>query len=351
VDQRLAEWGTGVLSLVSDRAKALIQRAEPGLECLSMPDVFPLVHAIVKSSALAMGRRWRPARQELTHAEEVLARYVARAHTMPHSPDAQAHVEAKRAEVQPWEDVQRPYRRHLATLSLTRHPFGSADSVPQTSAQGARQLHTEVEAIAACAHRHPLPARPDALTQVRTPLPALAALVDCWWHGVRQDVEPLVLSPQWGPWVHTCLLPMMYGDHQGARTRCRRRQARRRRALEAVRTACERHPLTLRLAPNVLAAWPGWAIDRVTSLQRPSSAVEGRNGLRSQMQHNQRGLPKQRSKGWAVLQHFDGRAADGTTPAVRFFRRTFPALFAPVFSPIEVLPRARQRKDEGALCH
>ena len=121
--------------------------------------------------------------------------------------------------------------------------------------------------------------------------------------------------------------------------------------MEAVRTACERHPLTLRLAPNVLAAWQGWAIDRVTSLQRPSSAVEGRNGLLSQMQHNQRGLPKQRSKGWAVLQHFDGRAADGTTPAVRFFRRTFPALFATVFSPIEVLPRARQRKDEGALCH
>src|SRR5712691_8851120 len=33
-DQRLAEWGAGVLSLVSDRAKALIQRAAQGLECL-----------------------------------------------------------------------------------------------------------------------------------------------------------------------------------------------------------------------------------------------------------------------------------------------------------------------------
>ncbi len=316
-----------------------------------MPDCFPCVHAIVKRYALAIGRRLRQARQERTHAEEALARHGARAHTVPHSPDAQAHVEAKRAEGQQGEDVQRAYRHPLETLSLTLHPFGIADSVPQTSAQVARQLHTEVEAIEAFAHRHQLPARHDAMTKVRTQLPALAALVDFWWQGVRQDLEPCVLSPQWGQWVHTCLLPMMYWDHQGARTRCRRRKARIRQALETVRTVFERHPITLRLAPHVLAAWQGWAIDRVKSFQRTSSAVEGRNGYLSQMHHNQRGLPKQRYKVWAVLHNFDGRAADGTTPAARFFRQTFPDLFETVLSHIEVLPRARQRKYEVALSH
>jgi hypothetical protein len=351
VDQRLAELGAGVLYLVSDRAKALIQLAAQGLECLSMPDFFHCMHEIVKSYSLAMGRRLRQARQELKHAEEVLARHIARVHTVPHSPDAQAHVEAKRAEVQQWEDVQRTYRHHLETLSLTLHPFGIADSVPQTSAQVARQLHTAVEAIEALAHRHQLPARHDAMKKVRTQLPALAALVDFWWQGVRQDLEPFVLSPQWGQWVHTCLLPMMYWDHQGARTRCRRRKARIRQALEAVRTAFERHPITLRLAPHVLAAWQGWAIDRIKSFQRTSSAVEGRNGYLSQMQHNQRGLPKQRYKVWAVLHNFDGRAADGTTPAARFFRRTFPDLFETVLSHIEALPQPRRRKHQVVLSH
>jgi hypothetical protein len=51
------------------------------------------------------------------------------------------------------------------------------------------------------------------------------------------------------------------------------------------------------------------------------------------------------------LHNFDCRAADGTTPAARFFRRAFPDLFETVFAPIEVLPRARQRKTEVALCH
>ena len=38
VDERLQALGTSVLSLVSDRAQALIQRAEQGCKYLSMPD-------------------------------------------------------------------------------------------------------------------------------------------------------------------------------------------------------------------------------------------------------------------------------------------------------------------------
>ena len=70
VEERLKALGTGVLSVVSDRAKALMQLAEQGLECLSMPDFFHVVHEIVKSYSLAIGQRWRHAQQELTKAKE-----------------------------------------------------------------------------------------------------------------------------------------------------------------------------------------------------------------------------------------------------------------------------------------
>jgi hypothetical protein len=121
VDQRLAALGTGVSYVVSDRAKALIQLAAQGLECLSMPDFFHWVHEIVKNYSLAIGRRVRQARQDLTHAEEALARHVARASAASQSPcpEAEARVAAKHAEVQQWEEVQRTYRHHLETLSLT----------------------------------------------------------------------------------------------------------------------------------------------------------------------------------------------------------------------------------------
>src|SRR5206468_1846157 len=59
--------------------------------------------------------------------------------------EAEAEVEAKRAEVQRGEAMQRTYRHHRETLSLTLHPFGISDSAPQTSAQVESRLHAEVE--------------------------------------------------------------------------------------------------------------------------------------------------------------------------------------------------------------
>jgi Family of unknown function (DUF6399)/IclR helix-turn-helix domain len=345
VDKRLKALGTSVLYLVSDRAKALIQLAEKGLECLSMPDFFHVVHDLVKSYSLAIGRRVSQAHKDLGHAEAVLESRSG----MAQGTEAQAEVEARRAEVQRWEEVQRTYRHHLETLSLTLHPFGISDSAPQTSAQVDSRLHAEVEAIEALARHQQLPAHHDAMQKVRKQLPALAALVDFWWQGVEQDLAPFVLSPRWQQWVHECLLPMVYWDAQVSRTRCRRRKAKIQEALEAVRGEFERHAITQRLAPQLLAAWTAWATDRVKAFQRASSAVEGRNGYLSQMHHNHRGLPKQRYKVWTILHNFDGRASDGTTPASRFFRQTFPDLFETALSHIEVLPRSRQRKHDGVL--
>jgi hypothetical protein len=143
--------------------------------------------------------------------------------------------------------------------------------------------------------------------------------------------------------VQECLLPLVYWDRRAAQTRCPRRKARIVQALEAVRTAFDTHAITQRLAPHVLADWQAWATERVNVFQRASSAVEGRNGYLSQMQHNQRGLPKQRYKVWTILHNFDCRAMDGTTPATRFFGRSFPDLFETALSHIDALPRSRQR--------
>src|SRR5712692_4969019 len=349
VDARLKALGTEVLSLVSDRAKALIQLAEQGLECLSMPDFFHGMHDLVKSSSLAIGQRVRHAQQELTKAKEALARRQGLPHAAPDAPEAKALVEARQAEVTRWEEAHTTYRGHLETLSLTLHPFRISDSAPQTSAQVASQLQAAVEAIEAFAQRHHLPARHDAMTKVRKQVPALAALVDFWWQGVQQDLAPFLLSPRWRQWVHECLLPMAYWDHQVARTRCRRRKATMQAAWEAVRAAFTQHAITQRLAPPVLADWQAWATDRVKAFQRASSAVEGRNGYLSQMHHNHRGLPKRRYKVWTVLHNFDCRAADGTTPASRFFRRGFPDLFETVLAQIDDLPRPRKRHQAMAL--
>jgi hypothetical protein len=343
VEERLRALGTHVLYVVSDRAKALIQLAEQGLECLSMPDFFHVVHDIIKSYSLAIGRRLSQARQDLMKAKEALAQREALPHAAPDVPAVQALIVARQTEVQQWEEGQHAYRHHLEMLALILHPFRLSDSTPQTSDQVASQLHAAVEAIEALAQRHQLPARHAAMQKVRKQIPALAALVDFWWQGVWHDVEPFVLSPLWKQWVQECLLPLVYWDRRAAQTRCPRRKARIGQALEAVRTVFNTPTITQRLAPHVLADWQAWATERVNVFQRASSAVEGRNGYLSQMQHNQRGLPKQRCKVWTILHNFDCRAMDGTTPATRFFGRSFPDLFETALSHIDALPRSRQR--------
>jgi Family of unknown function (DUF6399)/IclR helix-turn-helix domain len=351
VEERLKALGISVRYLVSDRAKALLQLAAHGLECLSMPDFFHVVHDLSKSYALAIGRRLHQARKQLEAAEHALARHLARTSVASASSQAQATVEASRTEVQRWAEVHSAYRQHMETFSLTLHPFTLYDSTPQTSAQVHTQLHAALDAIAILAQEQQLAARHAILQKVRNQLPALAALVDFWWAGVEQDLEQAALSAPWRTWARELLLPWVYWEHRMAHTRCARRKAKMRQAYEAVRAAFDTHALTLRLPAQAREGWHAWATQQVHAFQRASSAVEGRNGILAQLHHNQRGLPQRRYKVWTVLHNFDCRAVDGTTPASRFFSRAFPDLFETVFSHIEVLPRARQRKCERALCH
>jgi hypothetical protein len=189
------------------------------------------------------------------------------------------------------------------------------------------------------------------MAKVRKQLPDLAAVVDLWWAGVRRDLAHAALSPLWQRWAEACLLPRVYWEHQVAHTRCPRRKAKLRPALEAMPVTFDQHALTPCRPPHARQAWPAWATHRVSALQRTSSAVEGRNGALAHLHHNQRGVPKHRYKVWTVLHNFDCRAGDGTTPASRFFRRPFPDLFETALSHIEALPQPRRRKHQVALHH
>ena len=341
VKARRAGLGVEVLYLVSDRAKALIKLAETGLECLSMPDVFHLIHELVKSSSLSIGSRLRQARQALQQAQEQRSGAEAQ--------QAQAVVAACEAEVTHWETVHSAYRHHRESVSLTVHPWRVFDSTRQRSEEVERQLHAEIDALEALLDTHGLPVKKKALDKVRKQLGGVSALVDLWWQGVGHALQQVALTPQWTQWVEEVLLPLMYWQEQISRTRCPRRKAKLLQALESVHDAFPLHPCTVQLAPEVLADWKAWAAEHAKAFQRASSAVEGRNGALAQLHHNQRGLPKRRYKVWTVLHNFDCRAPDGTTPAARFFRRGFPDLFETVLSTIDDLPRPRKRNQAMAL--
>jgi hypothetical protein len=258
-------------------------------------------------------------------------------------------VESHEAEVQRWQEVRSAYRTPLANLSLTLHPWRLEDVTRQTSQQVEHRLQAAVTALETLIASHGLPAKKKTWEKVFKHLAGLAALVDLWWQTVQGDVEHMALPPRWQQWVDELLLPLMYWQHRLSHTRCADQKAQIARALKTLQDAFEQHPCTGRLEPAVLAAWKAWAGDHAKAFQRASSAVEGRNGYVSQMQHNQRGLPKGRYPVWTALHNFDCRASDGTTPASRFFRRGFPDLFESVLSHIDDFPLPRQRQQALAV--
>jgi hypothetical protein len=147
VKARLDLLGVGVLYMVSDRAKALIKLAETGLECLSVPDLFHLMHDLAKSYSLAIFSRLSQAQQALHRAQERLATSQASHPGAPEGQQAQALVEECEAEVQRWQSVRMAYRNHLETLSLIVHPWWLLDSRRQTSQEVEGQLHAEIAAL------------------------------------------------------------------------------------------------------------------------------------------------------------------------------------------------------------
>lgn len=343
VHGRLKTFGTEVLYLVSDRAKALVKLAHTGLGCLSIPDLFHLSHDLTKGYSLSIFSRLRQAQQALAQARQRLEALPVYEPGCVPSQQAQAAVEACEALVKHWHDVRRAWREHLGNLSRIIHPWRLVEATPQTSQTVERQLEGELQALEALLETNGLPVKPSTLDKVRKQLAGVSALVDLWWQTVRQDLAQMAMTPEWQQWVEEVLLPLIYWQAQRSRTRSRAQKAQIAFALHVIQEVFERHPCTRQLAPEVLAGWKAWAGEHVRAFQRASSAVEGRNGYLSQMQHNHRGLPTRRYQVWTVLHNFDCRAADGTTPASRFFRRAFPDLFESVLSQIDALPLPRQR--------
>lgn len=124
VEERLQGCGTGGLSLLSDRAQALSQLADQGVEYLRLPAGFPVVHALITRSSLALARPLRHAPQEHQTATEARARLQGLPHAAQEAAAAAAWVARRQAEVRRWADAP-PVSPSLGTRLAPTAPLPS----------------------------------------------------------------------------------------------------------------------------------------------------------------------------------------------------------------------------------
>jgi hypothetical protein len=207
---RLKTLGTEVFYLVNDRAKALVKLANPGLGCLSMPDVFHLSHDLAKGYSLTIFGRLRQAMPALAQARQRLEALQASPPDNNQIQKAQASVEACETSVTHWQGVRSAWRQHLSNLSRIMHPWRLVDATHQTSQEGACQLHAEFQALETLLETNGLPVQQGPVDKVRKQLAGVSALVDFWWQTGWQDLAPMAMTPRWTQGVEALWLPLMY---------------------------------------------------------------------------------------------------------------------------------------------
>lgn len=325
--------------VISDRAKALIKLALKGFGCPSVPDLFHALRDLAKVMGVSLGLKLAQVEEQLTHAQQQLSVLEAKGQDTHVQQRFLAHLSGQADALRV---DQATYQRTLQQASQAVHPFTLADSEAQNSAQVESRLHQAVATLNALRAPYTMRDNQAPVTKFTRQIPALAALVDAWWLGVEHSLAPLALDEPTQSWLQQQLLPVVYWQTQVEKTKTPALKTAYQQAFQQAQAALCQHPLTTTVTSPEFEAHYAWARDLARQFQRASSAVEGRNGYLSQLNHCARGTPTQRLKVMTVIHNFDLKRADGTTAAERLFRTSFPDLFDWVVERMVPLPVPRK---------
>jgi hypothetical protein len=343
--RRLHQLGITVTSVVSDRAKALIKLATDGFDCLSIPDLF---HASREISKLVGSRFHRKLQRIQKHLATATAKLALLQELAKDGHDIDSHQRVVAQLTQEQHHIAAgldSYTRLLQQISLCVHPFVlSTPACPATSEQVQHKLYEVVEALEGLIKDYDIADSQKRLTKFTNQIEALASVVDAWWLGIEEYLDPYDLDDEYSLWLRTCLLPVIYWQTQAARTKQPAMKIRYQHAADQALAELHHHPLTPTITSDDLEYWQPWAEWIVSTFQRTSSAVEGRNGYLSQMHHTGRGIPFQRLQVLTVIHNFGLKRPDGTTAAQRLFEHEFPDLFEWVVKQMGDLPLPRKAR-------
>ena len=330
VETRLKDWRGHIHYCVNDRAKALIKLALNELGCPSIADLFHAMRKLTRGLALELERR-------VIHLKRRLRE--GKAQETPNK----AVTQASQTDLVRVQHAQADLREHLRHMSLALHPFDVTHHSAQTTQPVSEKLTQQVSALKQFKTAHHLKDAPGGIDPFNRQVGDLSAVVDLWWQWVYQTLDALSLSTPMADWSTRILLPLCYWQAQTQRTDTPALKLHYQRAYRQAQVTLQTHPVTATLSAETYQYWVEWAKDRVTTFQRTTSAVEGRNSYLTQVHHNRRGLSTRQLKVLTVIHNFDLKRADDSTAAERLFKLSHPNLFQTILDQMPELPLPRKR--------
>lgn len=304
---------------VSDRAKQLIKLATQGFNCPSIPDLFHASNELAKLFGLSLNRKKAQVQKKL--AQEIVKLTTLTELSKDVSVQQMVVNELKSQEIVIDKGLAN-YKDIIHKLSLTLHPFDITCSSVMNSAQIESELNLLLVKAEALKAEHDISSKTDHLKKFKDQIHEMADLVDTWWLLVNESLIHDELNGDFAFWLTQYLLPTLYWQKQANRTKNPDLKEAYMYASEKSELKLSEHPFTQVYLDN--KEWVSWAEQMVSSFQRTSSAVEGRNGWLTQMHHNGRGLTPKRLKAQTVFHNYYLKRCDGTTAAERLFKQEFP---------------------------
>lgn len=329
--------------MVSDNAKALTKLALLGIQCSRVPDLFHATHEIVKVMGVRFANKAARAQRKLCEAIVALELLIELGKNPEQIQAKEQLIEKLKVEQETILKGQSRYYEQLHNFSKAVHPFSTDDNTPQTTEDVGRVLLLIVDALQALAEEYEVKDNRKGIDKVKKQIPGIAALIDLWWVWVRESITPFDLNPEKADWLLHYFLPVIYWQVQLQRTSPDSLHNAYEKAYQQAQSILNNHPLTSDITEEEIQQWHSWAHWIVMKFQRTSSAVEGRNGTLSRMNHNLRAVSLTRLKALTAVHNFGIKRRDGTTAAERLFGEKFPNIFEWIVERMGDLPMPRRR--------
>lgn len=312
----------------------MVKLAISGLGCPSVPDLFHLLYGLSKSMGTSLARqRMRLQKQEHTLQEQI---------KITPSSQITAQILDLQAQQQSWETDHKDYQQSLHALSQTIHPFSLTKGESQLGLDLSSNLQAPLATLGRLSQTYAPQASQAALVRWQQQIPALSNALNAWWLWVMESLSAQTQDSDTQYWVLTYLLPWVYWHQQSEKTRTTQLKQGYQQAAKRAHKRFLDDDFTLSLSNIQQQQWVDWAVWMCAKFQRTSSAVEGRNGYLSALNHANRGFTEKTLKVLTIIHNFDLKRNDGTTAAQRLFGKPFPDLFESVVLNMGELPTPRQ---------
>lgn len=329
-----------IKSIVSDRAKALIQLAVQGFDCVSLPDLFHAMRGISKVVGSRFGSRLNHLKKQLRTLHTQVLNHIQQHQEIPERLSQQIAVLQDQYNF--YLTGQQAYHDILHQITCVVHPFTIDGSKFQSTVDVATALYQLLPQLVALGHTYQITKLDQPIKAFSDQIAAMAAGINLWWQSVEESLHLEEIDVEMSDWLLKYFLPHFYwrsviNHTKNPTLRHLYEQA----SIIALKHLLQ-HPFTSKLDSDEWAYWRDWATRMSAKFQRSSSAIEGRNGYLSRLHHCGRGISKQQLQVLTVIHNFALKRTDGTTAAQRLFSQEFPDLFEWLIVQMGDLPLPRK---------